>query len=93
MPEVASQTFDLVGREVNATLAEARGALETYVEQPDTSRCSSAARATCTRCRGVLRLLEIYWRGAARRGDESTSRCTCSRPTVSARARPKASMR
>src|SRR6266403_642369 len=35
MPEVASQTFDLVGREVNATLAEARGALETYVEQPD----------------------------------------------------------
>ena len=28
MPEVASQTFDLVGREVGATLAEARGALE-----------------------------------------------------------------
>ena len=35
MTEVASQTLDLVGREVNATLAEARGALESYVEQPD----------------------------------------------------------
>src|SRR5215470_7684599 len=35
MSEVASQTFDLVGREVNATLGEARTAIETYVEQPD----------------------------------------------------------
>jgi hypothetical protein len=32
MPEVVSQTFDLVGREVNTTLGEARNALETYVE-------------------------------------------------------------
>jgi hypothetical protein len=35
MPEVASQTFDLVGREINATLGEGRSALESYVEQPD----------------------------------------------------------
>ena len=35
MPEVGSQTFELVGREVNATLAAARAALESYVEQPD----------------------------------------------------------
>ena len=35
MPEVASQTLDFVGRELNLTLAEARTALENYVEQPD----------------------------------------------------------
>ena len=35
MAEVVSQTFDLVGREINATLGEARTALENYVEQPD----------------------------------------------------------
>ena len=32
MPEVASQTLDFVGRELNVTLAEARTALENYVE-------------------------------------------------------------
>ena len=33
MPEVASQTLDFVGRELNVTLGEARTALENYVEQ------------------------------------------------------------
>ena len=35
MPEVALQTLDLVGRELNNTLGEARTALETFVEQPE----------------------------------------------------------
>jgi chemosensory pili system protein ChpA (sensor histidine kinase/response regulator) len=63
MPEVASQTLDLVGHEINATLAEARSALESYVEQPD----NAALLETCVhglhQVQGVLRVLEIY--GAA----------------------------
>src|SRR5258708_12812268 len=63
MPEVASQTFDLVGREVNATLAEARGALETYVEQPDNVQLLERCAQDLHQVQGVLRVLEIY--GAA----------------------------
>ena len=44
MPEVASQTFELVGREVNVTLAAARGALESYVEQPDNDALRAEAK-------------------------------------------------
>src|ERR1700680_2772699 len=65
MPEVASQTIDLVGREVNATLAEARGALETYVEQPDNAQLLERCAQELHQVQGVLRLLEIY--GAALR--------------------------
>ncbi len=68
MPEVASQTFDLVGREVNATLAEARGALETYVEQPDNVTLLERCARELHQVQGVLRLLEIY--GAALLAEE-----------------------
>ena len=68
MPEVASQTFDLVGREVNATLAEARGALETYVEQPDNVQLLERCAQDLHQVQGVLRLLEIY--GAALLAEE-----------------------
>ncbi|TLY92241.1 MAG: hypothetical protein E6K44_05490, partial [Gammaproteobacteria bacterium] len=68
MPEVASQTFDLVGREVNATLAEARGALETYVEQPDNVTLLERCARDLHQVQGVLRLLEIY--GAALLAEE-----------------------
>ena len=68
MPEVASQTLDLVGHEVNATLADARGALESYVEQPE----NLGLLERCTRelhlVQGVLRVLEIY--GAALLAEE-----------------------
>src|ERR1700761_346516 len=68
MPEVASQTLDFVGRELNVTLAEARSALESYVEQPD----NLALLERCTRelhqVQGVLRVLEIY--GAALLAEE-----------------------
>src|SRR5262252_5597919 len=68
MAEVASQTFDLVGREINATLAEARGALETYVEQPDNVQLLEVCSAELHQVQGVLRLLEIY--GAALLAEE-----------------------
>ncbi|HEV2269302.1 MAG TPA: Hpt domain-containing protein [Steroidobacteraceae bacterium] len=63
MPEVASQTLDLVGRELTATLAEARTALETYVEQPDNVSLLERCKQELHQVHGVLRVLEIY--GAA----------------------------
>ena len=68
MPEVVSQTFDLVGREVNATLAEARGALESYVEQPDNVALLERCVTDLHQVQGVLRMLEIY--GAALLAEE-----------------------
>jgi chemosensory pili system protein ChpA (sensor histidine kinase/response regulator) len=68
MPEVASQTLDLVGREVNATLAEARGALESYVEQPDNVSLLERCEQDLHQVQGVLRMLEIY--GAALLAEE-----------------------
>ncbi len=68
MPEVVSQTFDLVGREVNTTLGEARAALEAYVEQPDNVQLLDKCAQDLHQVQGVLRLLEIY--GAALLSEE-----------------------
>src|SRR5579872_5114138 len=68
MPEVASQTLDLVGRELTATLAEARTALETYVEQPDNVSLLERCKQELHQVHGVLRVLEIY--GAALLAEE-----------------------
>src|ERR1700740_2345673 len=68
MPEVLSQPFDVVGREINATLAEARGALESYVEQPDSAQLLENCAQQLHQVQGVLRLLEIY--GAALLAEE-----------------------
>jgi chemosensory pili system protein ChpA (sensor histidine kinase/response regulator) len=68
MPEVASQTLDLVGRELTATLAEARTALETYVEQPDNVSLLERCTQELHQVHGVLRVLEIY--GAALLAEE-----------------------
>src|SRR6185312_1795043 len=68
MPEVASQTLDLVGRELNAALAEARTALETYVEQPDNVSLLERCKLELHQVHGVLRVLEIY--GAALLAEE-----------------------
>ena len=68
MPEVASQTYDLVGREINATLAEARGALEAYVEAPDNEQLLQKCAQDLHQVQGVLRMLEIY--GAALLAEE-----------------------
>jgi chemosensory pili system protein ChpA (sensor histidine kinase/response regulator) len=68
MPEIASQTFDHVGREINATLAQARSALEAYVEQPDNLTLLERCAADLHQVQGVLRVLEIY--GAALLAEE-----------------------
>jgi len=68
MPEVASQTLDLVGRELNNTLAEARTALETYVEQPENVVLLQRCVTDLHQVQGVLRLLEIF--GAALLAEE-----------------------
>jgi chemosensory pili system protein ChpA (sensor histidine kinase/response regulator) len=68
MPEVASQTLDFVGRELNLTLAEARTALENYVEQPDNVSLLERCTQELHQVQGVLRVLEIY--GAALLAEE-----------------------
>jgi chemosensory pili system protein ChpA (sensor histidine kinase/response regulator) len=68
MPDVASQTFEFVSRELNATLAEARTALETYVEQPENLSLLGRCADELHQVQGVLRVLEIY--GAALLAEE-----------------------
>jgi len=68
MPEVASQTLDFVARELNVTLAEARTALENYVEQPDNVNLLERCAQELHQVQGVLRVLEIY--GAALLAEE-----------------------
>ena len=68
MPEVALQTLDLVGRELNNTLGEARTALETYVEQPENVVLLQRCVSDLHQVQGVLRLLEIF--GAALLAEE-----------------------
>ncbi len=68
MPEVASQTLDLVGRELNNTLGEARTALETFVEQPENVVLLQRCVTDLHQVQGVLRLLEIF--GAALLAEE-----------------------
>ena len=63
MADVASQTFEFVGRELNATLAEARTALENYVEQPGNFALLERCARELHQVQGVLKVLEIY--GAA----------------------------
>src|SRR6186713_3337678 len=68
MPEVALQTLDLVGRELNNTLGEPRTALETFVEQPEHVVLLQRCVTDLHQVQGVLRLLEIF--GAALLAEE-----------------------
>src|SRR3954467_6566198 len=68
MPEVASQTLDLVGRELNNTLGEERTALETFVEQPENVVLLQRCVTDLHQVQGVLRLMEIF--GAALLAEE-----------------------
>ena len=68
MPEVALQTLDLVGRELNNTLGDARTALETFVEQPENVVLLQRCISDLHQVQGVLRLLEIF--GAALLAEE-----------------------
>ena len=68
MSEIALQTLELVGRELNHTLADARTAIESYVEQPDNVSLLERCKQELHRAQGVLRVLEIY--GAALLAEE-----------------------
>ena len=68
MAELASQTFEFVGRELNVALTEARTALETYVEQPENVALLERCASELHQVQGVLRVLEIY--GAALLAEE-----------------------
>jgi chemosensory pili system protein ChpA (sensor histidine kinase/response regulator) len=66
--QVAPQTLDLIGRELNATLADARAPLEAFIEQPENYSLLERSAAELHRVQGVLRVLEIY--GAALLAEE-----------------------
>jgi chemosensory pili system protein ChpA (sensor histidine kinase/response regulator) len=68
MTEVAIQSFEHVGRELNVTLGEARTALESYVEQPGNVSLLNRTAAELHQVQGVLKVLEIY--GAALLAEE-----------------------
>ena len=68
MTEVAIQSFEHVGRELNLTLGEARTALESYVEQPQNVSLLNRCAAELHQVQGVLKVLEIY--GAALLAEE-----------------------
>jgi chemosensory pili system protein ChpA (sensor histidine kinase/response regulator) len=68
MSEVASQTLEFVGRELNTALGDARSALESYVEQPDNLALLERCATELHQVQGVLRVLEIY--GAALLAEE-----------------------
>ena len=68
MTEVAIQSFEHVGRELNVTLGEARNALENYVEQPGNVSLLTRCAAELHQVQGVLKVLEIY--GAALLAEE-----------------------
>jgi len=68
MTEVAIQSFEHVGRELNVTLGEARTALESYVEQPENVSLLNRTAAELHQVQGVLKVLEIY--GAALLAEE-----------------------
>src|SRR6187551_853265 len=72
-PQVASQTLDAVAREVTASLAEARMALEAYVEQTDNVGLLQKSVAELAQVQGVLRVMEIH--GAALLAEEMHQVC------------------
>jgi chemosensory pili system protein ChpA (sensor histidine kinase/response regulator) len=72
-PQVASQTLDAVAREVTASLAEARMALEAYVEQADNAGLLQKSLAELAQVQGVLRVMEIH--GAALLAEEMHQVC------------------
>ena len=85
---------DLVGRELNATLNEARAALESLCRAArQRRRCSRTAREQLHQVHGVLRAARGLRRGAARRGNGARHPLPARNRTPSTRARRRAWMR
>jgi chemosensory pili system protein ChpA (sensor histidine kinase/response regulator) len=68
MTELATQTMQQAAREISTALAEARTALEAYVEQPANSALLERCAFELHQVQGALRVLEIY--GAALLAEE-----------------------
>jgi chemosensory pili system protein ChpA (sensor histidine kinase/response regulator) len=68
MAEIASQTLEFVGRELNVAMGEARAAIEAYVEQPHNLPLLERCTRELHQVHGVLSVLEIY--GAALLAEE-----------------------
>jgi chemosensory pili system protein ChpA (sensor histidine kinase/response regulator) len=68
MTEVVQQTLYVVAKELNATLAEARQALETFAERPDQADALNICAERLREVHGVLRVVEVY--GAALLAEE-----------------------
>jgi chemosensory pili system protein ChpA (sensor histidine kinase/response regulator) len=68
MTEVVQQTLYIVAKELNATLGEARTALEAYAEKPGETAQLQVTIDRLHECYGVLRLVEVY--GAALLAEE-----------------------
>jgi chemosensory pili system protein ChpA (sensor histidine kinase/response regulator) len=68
MSELATQTLEIVAREIGVALGEGRMALEAHVEQPENLAMLERCRLELHQVQGALRLLEIY--GAALLAEE-----------------------
>jgi chemosensory pili system protein ChpA (sensor histidine kinase/response regulator) len=68
MTDISSQTLHLVAKELNATLNDARAALEEYAERPDQREQLGKCADLLHSAHGVLRLVEVY--GAALLAEE-----------------------
>jgi chemosensory pili system protein ChpA (sensor histidine kinase/response regulator) len=68
MTDISSQTLHIVAKELNATLNDARAALEAYAERPDQRALLEKCADQLHSAHGVLRLVEVY--GAALLAEE-----------------------
>jgi chemosensory pili system protein ChpA (sensor histidine kinase/response regulator) len=68
MTDISSQTLHIVAKELNATLNDARAALEAYAERPDQRQLLEKCADHLHAAHGVLRLVEVY--GAALLAEE-----------------------
>ncbi len=68
MTDISSQTLHIVAKELNATLNDARAALEAYAERPDQRGLMEKCADLLHTSHGVLRLVEVY--GAALLAEE-----------------------
>jgi chemosensory pili system protein ChpA (sensor histidine kinase/response regulator) len=68
MTDISSQTLHIVAKELNATLNDARAALEAYAERPDQKNLMEKCADLLHTSHGVLRLVEVY--GAALLAEE-----------------------
>ncbi|MBA3563903.1 MAG: Hpt domain-containing protein, partial [Gammaproteobacteria bacterium] len=73
MNDIVAHPLHLIGKELNATLSEARQALETYADRPQQVEALGACAGQLHLAQGALRLVEVY--GAALLAEEMEHVC------------------